>query len=250
MQESNTIALYLFTDSLDSLDLRATEAAMAAADFEVTLSRSDSSVLEVAWQPDPIVHPEYQAGGILATPPIERHTLRFDAGDLARQIRRDVAALLGQEDQAVPEALKANGLVHLMELETSNAPRHRLAMLYALLAELAATAAHPRQVLIYDPGSALYLGPANVHEVMDWRDFLEQLDSPLYTGETGQIEDPDFSLSNESAHEQAPVPSPPASASGSAHSAAPGAQHPSHTGAWLLAGLAALGLIAWSWLRG
>jgi hypothetical protein len=245
MQEPHTIALYLLTDSLDSLDLRATEAAMAADDFEVALSRgNDSHVLEVHWQPDPVVHPEYQGGGILATPPAERHTLRFDAGEAARQIRRDIAALQTQEGQAVPEALKADGPVHLMELETADAPRHRVAMLYALLTGLAATTTHPGKVLVYDPSSALCLASADVREAMDWRFILEQLGNPLDMGTSERVEDPDFALSNESIDAPAPVPA----SSAPQHGASPGAQHSSHSWAWVLAGLAVAGLIAWSWL--
>jgi hypothetical protein len=246
MQEPHTIALYLLTDSLDSLDLRATEAAMAADDFEVALSRGEGSgVLDVRWQPDPVVHPEYQADGILATPPAERHTLRFDAGGPARQIRRDIAALLEEEGQPVPEALKADGLVHLMELETAGAPKHRIAMLFALFTELAATATHSGKVWVYDPGSAICLGPADVHEVMDWRDLLEQLDNPLDIGSSEPVEDPDFAPSSAPAQGDASTPERPVQ-----HSPSPGAQHPNHTWAWLLAGLVVAGLIAWSWLRG
>jgi hypothetical protein len=245
MQESRTIAFYLVTDSLSSFDLRAAEAAMADADFEVTLHCDDgSNALKVAWQPDPILHPEFQAGGILGRPPMERRTLRFDAGEPARQVRSDIAALLRQDEQAVPAALTADGPVHLMELKPASAPRHEVAMLYALLVDLVATTRSTGTTLIYDPGSALYLKPENVRELMSWRDFLTQLDNPLDTGTSDGIEDPDFAPSGESDHGQAPASAP----SWNRHSAAPGTQQASHTWAWLLGGLAAAGLIAWTWL--
>lgn len=245
MQEPRTICLYLFAETLDSFDLRAAEAAMDTSDFAVKLSQnSEHNGLEVHWQPDPIVHPEYQAGGVLARPPAETHILRFDAGDAARKIRQDVSALLVQDGQLVPPALKPVGLVHLMELDVATSPRHKMAMLYALVVELAATAIQTDDVAIYDPGSAICLTPAIAREALDWRSLLEQLDNPLLIQSTGLVEDPDFAPSTGAIHETQMRPSPRQEGT-----LPPGQQGPNWSG-WLLAGIAGVGLISWYWLRG
>lgn len=245
MQEPRTICLYLFAETLDCFDLRAAEAAMETSDFEVKLSQnSERNGLEVHWQPDPIVHPEYQAGGVLARPPVETQIMRFDAGDTARKIRQDVSALLAQDGQQVPPALKPEGLVHLMELDVSTIPRHKMAMLYALVVELAATAIQTDDVAIYDPGSAICLTPAVARELLDWRSLLEQLDNPLPILSTGLVEDPDFATSTGAIHDTQMRPS-----SRQEGIAPPGQQDPSWSG-WLLAGVAGVGLISWYWLRG
>lgn len=245
MQEPRTICLYLFAETLDSFDLRAAEAAMDTSDFAVKLSQnSERNGLEVHWQPDPIVHPEYQAGGVLARPPAETHILRFDAGDAARKIRQDVSALLVQDDQLVPPALKPVGLVHLMELDVATSPRHKMAMLYALVVELAATAIQTDDVAIYDPGSAICLTPAIAREALDWRSLLEQLDNPLPIQSTGLVEDPDFAPPTGAIHETKMRPSPRQEGN-----LPPGQQGPNWSG-WLLAGIAGVGLISWYWLRG
>ncbi|OOG43941.1 hypothetical protein B0B52_08520 [Polaromonas sp. A23] len=218
---------------------------METSDFEVKLSQnSERNGLEVHWQPDPIVHPEYQAGGVLARPPGETHILRFDAGDAARKIRQDVSALLAQDDQLVPPALKPEGLVHLMELDVATIPRHRTAMLYALVVELAATAIQTGDVAIYEPGSAICLTPAVARELLDWRSLLEQLDNPLPIQSTGLVEDPDFAPPTEATHGTQARPSPRQEGS-----RPPGQQGPNWSG-WLLAGVAGVGLISWYWLRG
>jgi hypothetical protein len=245
MQESGTIYLYLFAETLDNFDLRAAEAAMETSDFEVKLSQNrERNGLEVYWQPDPIVHPEYQAGGVLARPPVETQILRFDAGDAARKIRQDVSALLAQDGQQVPPALKPEGLVHLMELDAATISRHKVAMLYALVVELAATAIQTDDVAIYDPGSAICLTPAVAREALDWRSLLEQLDNPLPIQSSGLVEDPDFAPPNETIHATQARPSPRQEGS-----PPPGQQGPNWSG-WLLAGIAGAGLISWYWLRG
>lgn len=245
MQEPRTICLYLFAETLDSFDLRAAKAAMEASDFEVKLSQNrERNELEVHWQPDPIVHPEYQAGGFLARPPAETQILRFDTGDTARKIRQDVSALLAQDGQQVPPALEPKGLVHLMELDVATIPRHKMAMLYALVVELAATAIQTDDVAIYDPGSAICLTPAVARELLDWRSLLEQLDNPLPIQSTGLVEDPDFASPTEATHGTQAHPSPRQEGS-----PPPGQQGPNWSG-WLLAGVAGVGLISWYWLRG
>ena len=245
MQEPTTISLYLFAETLDSFDLRAAEAAMETSDFEVKLSQNNErNGLEVHWQPDPIVHSEYQASGVLARPPAETHVLRFDAGDAARKIRQDVSALLAQDGQLLPPALTPEGLVHLMELAVATIPRHKMAMLYALVVELAATAVQTDDVAIYDPGSAICLTPAVAREALDWRSLLEQLDNPLPIQSTGLVEDPDFAPPNEAIQGTQVRPSPRQEGNPS-----PGQQGPNWSG-WLLAAIAGAGLISWYWLRG
>lgn len=238
------MANYLLVRTLDALDLHAAEAAMAENDFEVRLERSDSPpALKVIWQPDPVVHPQHPSGGILDTPPVEVHELRFDAGETAARIRRDIANLLAEEGQHAPHVLMREGLVHLQEIEGAESRKHTTAMLYALLCELAATAAAPDDVVIFDPENTICIDPSGVRELMNWRDMLYLLEHPLFLEEPAR-EAPQSGA--EPAEEGARNGYPDRS---STTRLSPGQQPSSTSWVWLAACIAALAGAAWYWVQ-
>ncbi|MES2415003.1 MAG: hypothetical protein V4614_14450 [Pseudomonadota bacterium] len=205
---------YLMIRSAGSLDLPAAEAAMAEVDFEVLIAWGEEPLtLDVIWQPHPVLHPEYQRGGMLDLPPVESCTLQFQDGEVSAHLRRDIAEVMLNEERAIPEALAGQGLVHLSEIDTANTPRHMVAMRYALLAELTATAAKPDDVVIYDTGTAC-ITPTDVREWMNWREMLYLLDDPFPFSPDLGVEDPDFQPATDTAaRAEVPVFTPaPASA--------------------------------------
>lgn len=165
MQEPRAIHLWLFAVSFDSFDLRAAEAGMAAAGFEVGLARTDDgSTLQVRWQPDPALHPAPQT-----------HAMVFEAGEPARAAFADISDLALQFRAHDPVPPIDAGLVHFATLEPARLPRDALAMRYALIVELAATAARPAGVLIHDPLGSRDILPAQAREALNQREFFDRL---------------------------------------------------------------------------
>lgn len=187
---------YLIVRQPDSLDLAATASAMAAQDFEVWLQRelrSDGAFsITVKWQPDAMLHTAHEAGGLFTKPAAQTHVLRFDNGPAAHSSLQDIADSLAEDGIEVPFPLERDSLVYLQELDADDLPRSALGMRHALLTELLATAARPREVLVYEPVGAICIAPRDAHELMDWRDMLELLDHPLPLQAFNGSEDPDF----------------------------------------------------------
>ena len=92
----------------------------------------------------------------------------------------------------MPLPLERDSLVYLQELDVDRLARSTLGMRFALLVELVATAARPQDVLVYDPIGAVCMAPGEVRALMDWRDMLDLLDSPLPLEKFATSEDPDF----------------------------------------------------------
>ncbi|RYX88614.1 MAG: hypothetical protein EOO28_35745 [Comamonadaceae bacterium] len=189
------MAHYLIVRRPDSLDLAAAEKAMAEQDFEVWLQREQRSdgafSISVRWQPDAMLHTDQQIDGLFTKPAAETHVLRFDNGPAAHSALQDIAQSLEEDGVEVPFPLERDSLIYLQELDADRLPRSTLGMRYALLAELLATAARPREVLIYEPIGAICIDQRDAHELMDWREMLELLDNPLPIPEFTGGEDPD-----------------------------------------------------------
>ncbi|MDO9402422.1 MAG: hypothetical protein Q7T87_00155 [Polaromonas sp.] len=241
------MAHYLIVRRPDSLDLAAAETAMAAQDFEVWLQREQRSdgafSITVRWQPDAMLHAGGAPEGLFTKPAVQTHVLRFDNGPAALSSLKDIASSLAEENVEVPFPLERDSLVYLQEIDSDSLPRSALGMRYALLAELVATAARPREVLIYEPVSAICIGPRDVHELMDWREMLDLLDNPLPIDPFNGVEDPDF------AHSLQPETTGSTLLTSGMPLSAPGQQHGMPAWMWgfalLLAAAAFYGWMAW-----